>query len=172
MFLYIFIFKQEKILPLLSILLACRKEKGKGRWCKALSFPNQVSVHAWGQQYSASVVAPVSCPQKRHNAPSRNGRGWCRAVSTGSQSESTPIPSPGDSTLKMPSRAAMPTKCLTTHILQDSNQQLTSNRNNILPCSRQGRIHYATQGDRDQLALGALLAPWASQYISCRQKML
>lgn len=72
----------------------------------------------------------------------------------------------------MPLRAAMLKKWLITHFLQDSTEQLTSNRNDILPCSRQGRIHYATQGDRDQLALGALLAPWASQYIFCRQKML
>lgn len=76
------------------------------------------------------------------------------------------------STFKMPSRAAIPTKWLITHFLQDSNEQLTSNRNNILPCSRQGQIHCATQEDRDQLALGALLAPWAFQYIFCRQKML
>lgn len=55
---------------------------------------------------------------------------------------------------------------------QDSNEQLTSNKNYILPCSMQGRIHCATQGDRDQLALGVLLASWAAQYIFCRQKML
>lgn len=73
----------------------------------------------------------------------------------------------------MPSRAVMPTKWqLIPHFLQDSNEQLTSNRNNILPCSRQGQIRCATQGDRDQLALGALLAPRASRYIFCIWKTL
>lgn len=59
-----------------------------------------------------------------------------------------------------------------TKCLQDNNEQLISNRNNTLPCSRQGQTHYATQGDRDQTALGALLVPWAARCIFCKQGML
>lgn len=124
------------------------------------------------QQHRVSA-APPSCPQKEAQCTFQE---WQRMMQDSylqvvnlNQHQSLFLLS---STFKMPSRKVMPTKCLITHFLQDSHEQLTSNRNNILPCSRQGRIHCASQGDRDQLALGALLAPWASQYIFCRQKML
>ena len=101
------------------------------------------------------------------------GRGWCMRTSRGSQPEiNTNSSSQCKTSLKYPSEQLQATKRLIAHLLQDSNEQLSFNRNNILPCSRQGQIHCATQGDKDRLALGALLAPWAARYIFCRQKML
>lgn len=147
----------------------------------------QMSVHARAQQgghrhstlrqhqapeHRANAVAPLSWPQRStmHLPGMADDDAWQYLQAVNRNQHQFPLL--GRSTIKVPPRAALPTKWLITHFLQDSNQQLTSTRNNILPCSRQGQIHCATPGDRDQLALGALLAPWAAQYIFCRQKML